>query len=159
MAVWMETGSVVSRGRIFSSAASTSTRSRSKNSGAAMVSDLPGVEDVRREDCGRWRSGLVVIRLKGFRDNFPIRFLQQDFDPTFRFFELLLAFARKLDAFFEELHGFVEREVGAFEALDHFFQARERFFEVAFPGRLGGGRGRFVWYRTHSASMGAVARS
>ena len=40
----------------------------------ALASDVALDVSVEREACGR--SGWVVIRLKGFRDNFSVRFLQ-----------------------------------------------------------------------------------
>lgn len=97
--------------------------------------------------------GCVIIRFKCLSDDLAVGFLQQNFDAAFGFFELLLTFAGKLDAFFEEFHGLVEGQVGAFEALHDFLEAGEGFLEIAFLGGLGGGRGSFVRYGTHSSSM------
>jgi hypothetical protein len=90
---------------------------------------------------GRARSGLIAFlrlffRLERLGHQFPVRFLQQNLDAAFGFFELLLALARKLDAFLEKLHGFVERELRAFQAPDDFFEAREGLLKIGLLGRL-----------------------
>lgn len=81
--------------------------------------------------------GRFIFCLERFGGHFPVGFFQQDFHPAFRFFELLLAFARKLYSFFEESHRLIEREVGTLEPLHHFFEASEGFFEVAFAKSFG----------------------
>lgn len=77
-----------------------------------------------------------IFRLKRLRRNLAVRFLQENFDTAFCFFQLFLAVARELYAFLEEFHGFVEGKICVFEPLDDFFEPRQGFFEIAFARKL-----------------------
>jgi hypothetical protein len=80
---------------------------------------------------------VLALGIEWFGGEFAIRFFEEDFYAAFGFFELLLAFAGKLDAFFEEFHGVVERELWAFEAAHDLFEADQGFLEVRLFGWLG----------------------
>src|ERR1700681_2181509 len=120
MAVWMDTGSVVSAGSKRSSAASTASRSCSKKSGRFIARALK-----KAGGCAISRF-VLVFGFKWLRRQFSVGLLQQNFNTPFGFFQLFLALARKSHAFLKKLHGVVERELGTLEAANYFFQARER---------------------------------
>src|SRR5690242_5224463 len=116
----MEEGCTVAAGRRRSRAASTATRSSSKNGGsfiAAGSKRTPGKQGASRF--------ALSLRIEWFRSQLAIGLFQKDFDAAFGFFKLLLALAREGDAFFEELHGVIQRKLRAFEAANHFFEAGE----------------------------------
>src|ERR1700676_908474 len=119
MAVWIETGSVLSGGSKRSSAASTASRSCSKKSGRFIAR-------ARTEGEGCATSRFVLgFGFKRSGCEFSVGLLQQNFNTPFGFFQLFLALARKSHAFFKKLHRVVERELWALEAADYFFQTRE----------------------------------
>src|ERR1700693_1196321 len=126
MAVWIETGSVVSAGSKRSSAASTASRSCSKKSGRFIARALK-----QTEGCLTSRFGLG-FGFKRLGRELSVGFLQQNFNTPFGFFQLFLALARKSHALFKKLHGIVKRELRAFEAANHFFQACKGTLEIWF---------------------------
>src|SRR6202171_262543 len=118
MAVWMDTGSVVSAGSKRSSAASTASRFCSKKSGRFIARAL--------KKAGGYAISRFVLGF-GFERlgrELSVGLLQQNFNTPFGFFQLFLALARKSHALFKELHGVVERELWALEAANHFFETR-----------------------------------
>src|ERR1700675_1616677 len=126
MAVWIETGSVVSAGSKRSSAASTASRSCSKKSGRFIARAL-------KQAGGCANSRFVLgFGFKWFGREFSIGLLQQNLNTAFGFFQLFLALARKSHAFLKKKHGLVERELRALEAANHFFQTREGALEIWF---------------------------
>src|SRR5450759_4014407 len=132
MAVWIDTGSVVSAGSKRSSAASTASRSCSKKSGRFIAKAL-------KQAGGCAISRLVLgFGFKRFGCQFSVGLLQQNFNTPFGFFELFLALARKSHAFFKKLHSIVERELRTLQAANYFFQAREGTLKIWFL--------RYLWF-------------
>src|ERR1700722_15375098 len=143
MAVWIDTGAVVSVGRKRSSAASTASRSCSKKSGRFIARALIG-----GGGCAVSRFGLG-FGFKRLGCQFSVGFLQQNFNATFGLFQLLLAFARKSHAFFKQMHGLVERELRALQAANYLFQTREGTLKIGFLRSLCF----FRYRRIHSSSL------
>src|ERR1700726_468983 len=116
MAVWIDTGFAVSAGSKRSSAASTASRSCSKKSGRFIARALKptGGYAISRFGLG--------FRYKRFGRQLSVRFLQQNFNTPFGFFQLFLALARNSHAFFKKLHGVVMIELRALLKANHFFQ-------------------------------------
>jgi hypothetical protein len=75
--------------------------------------------------------GGFIFRFERLSDNLAVRFLEEDFDASLGFFEMLLAFAGEFYALLEELHGLVERKFSAFQSLHHFLKPRKRLLEVS----------------------------
>jgi hypothetical protein len=88
---------------------------------------------------GSWLRSLfgLTLWIEWLRNQFSVCLFQEDLDFAFRFFKLLLAFARKFDAFLEKLHGVIERKLRRFQPAHDFFQTTERFLEIGFLRRLG----------------------
>src|SRR5216683_4631058 len=127
----MEAGGVPSAGNKRSSAASTATRSSSKNEGSFIAAEIGCAMRIAP------RSRFVLFfRLERLRRQLSVRLLQQNLHAPFRFFQLLLAFARELHAFFEQFHGLVQRELWALEAPHHFFQPRQGLLKIRLLHRL-----------------------
>ena len=61
--------------------------------------------------------------LKHFCGQFAIGFLQQNLYSPFRFFQLLLAFPRKVHAFFKQFHGLVQRKLRTLHSPHDFFKS------------------------------------
>src|SRR3984893_6486129 len=115
MAVWIDTGSVVSVGSKRLSAASTASRSCSKKSGRFIARAL-------KQAGGCAISRFVLgFGFKRLGRQFPIGLLQENFNTPFGFFQLVLTLAGKSNAFFKKLHRLVERELWTLEAANHFF--------------------------------------
>src|SRR6516165_4071303 len=102
----MEDGCRDSAGNKRSSSASTAKRSSSKKRGSFIGSRR--FSDRSIEGSSRF---VFALRFERLSDYFSVRFLQQNLYSSFRFFQLLLAFARKANAFFEQLQGFIERQL------------------------------------------------
>src|SRR5215470_9818992 len=121
----MEAGGVDVSGRKRSRDSSTNCKSSSKKSGRfiAGCARCPGTDE-------RSRCFGLTFRFKWLGDDAPVSFLQQDFDFSFRLFELLLALSRERYAFFKQFHRVVQRELRAFQFSHYFFQPRERALEV-----------------------------
>src|SRR6202035_5386884 len=128
MAVWIDTGSVVSVGSKRLSAASTANRSCSKKSGRFIANALK-----QAGGCAISRF-VLCFGFKRLGSQLAVGFFQQNFNTPFGFFELFLALARESNAFFKKLHGIVERKLGTLEAANYFFQTREGALEIGFLG-------------------------
>src|ERR1700723_451088 len=83
-----------------------------------------------------WPLGRFIFWLEWLCGELAVCFFQEDFHAPFGFFELLLAFARKLHALLEKLHRLVERKVRAFQSLHDFFQPKQGPLEVTFSLRV-----------------------
>src|ERR1700687_3234642 len=121
----MEDGSVVSAGSSRSRAASTESRSSSKNAGSFIAP--------ANQRSGSWRgvSRLALPpRIEGLSRQLAISLFEEDFHTAFRLFQLLMAFARQRHSFFEEFHRVVQRELRALQASDNFLEARKGPLEV-----------------------------
>src|SRR4029077_18963923 len=121
----MEEGCAVANGRRRSRGASRVRRSSSKNGGSFIAK-------------GNWRAAgggsssrfTLPLGIEGLGHQPAIRFLQEDFDSTLGFLQLLLALAGKRDALFEQLHRIVQGELWTFQAADHFLEARTRALKI-----------------------------
>src|SRR5258708_8066855 len=114
MAVWMEGGCVVSAGSNRSRAASTASRFSSKKGGSFIVGGKPPGQAA----CESSRFSLP-LRIKRFRRQLAIGFLEKDFHASFGLFELFVALARECDAFFKEFHAVVQRYLRPFQPPHH----------------------------------------
>src|SRR3974390_2898178 len=95
IAWWIEVGGAFSAGINRSNCVSTAMRSSSKKSGS-FISGLMIPVHARRPS-----RSVVAFRFKRLGGELSIGFLQQNLHASFRFFELLLALARKPDTLFE----------------------------------------------------------
>src|SRR6266481_1468884 len=123
----MEEGGAVSAGRSRSRAASTVRRFSSKNGGSFIAAG-----NWRAAGCrGASRFGLPlgIERLGG---KLAIGFLQEDFHPSLRFFQLLLTLTGERNALLEQLHRVVQRELRALQAANDFLQAGKRALKIGF---------------------------
>src|SRR5258706_14014836 len=109
----MEEGCAVASGRSRSRAASTVRRSSSKNEGSFIAK-----ENWRAAGGGSSSRFTLPLGIEGLGRQPAIRFLQEDFDSTLRFLQLLLALAGNRDALFEQLHRIVQGELWTFQAAD-----------------------------------------
>src|SRR5216684_1644582 len=121
----MEAGRVPSAGNNRSSAASTARRSSSKKGGSFIAAETGCA--VRIAPRSRF---VLFFWLEGLGRQLAVGLLQQNLHAPFRFFQLLLALARKLHAFFEQFHGLVQRELRALQPPHHLFQPRQRLLKV-----------------------------
>src|SRR5260370_4896277 len=125
MAVWIEEGCAVAAGRRRSRAASTATRSSSKNGGSFIATG-----NRRAARCGCASRFGLPLGIEWLGGQLAIGFLEEDFHSTFCFLQLLLALTGKRDAFLEQLHGVVQRELWAFQAADDFLKPCERALKI-----------------------------
>src|SRR5579859_1152663 len=87
----------------------------------------PGIAElILRSRCSR---GFRFAGIKGFRFEFTPSLLHQDFHPSFRLFQLLLANRGKFHALLVELQSFFEREVSVLQLLDNGVQALKIFLK------------------------------
>src|SRR5215831_16673096 len=126
----MEEGCADSAGSSRSKAASTASRSSSKKGESFIVK--------RKERlAGRTASRFALpLRIERLGRKLSVSFLEEDFHPPFRLFELFLAFPRERDALFKQLHRIIQRKLRAFQSPHDFFQPRKRALEVGLLGRF-----------------------
>src|SRR5690348_18504195 len=104
----MEDGCADSAGSNRPKAASTKIRSSSKKGERFIVAGKTCAASARAGS--RFALPLRVERLRG---KLSVSFLQKDFHAPYRFFELLLAFARKRHTFLEQLHRVIQGQLWA----------------------------------------------
>jgi hypothetical protein len=88
-----------------------------------------GVRNTSNGDLRFSRVARLGWRFEGFRLQLAIA-LQQDFNFTFGFFQLLAAGTRELHALIKKLQRPVEGNVSLFQFRDDGFQTLERFFKL-----------------------------
>src|SRR5260370_28884982 len=128
----MEDGCAVSGGSSRSRAASTVRRSSSKNVGSFISAG-----NCRARGCrgtSRFSLPLGIERLGG---KLAIGFLQENFHPALRLFQLFLTLTGERDALFEKFHRVVQRKLRAFRAAQDFLEAGKRTLKIGLFRRFG----------------------
>src|SRR5260370_35641366 len=121
----MEDGCAVSGGSSRSRAASTVRRSSSKNVGSFISAG-----NCRARGCrgtSRFSLPLGIERLGG---KLALGFLQENFHPAPRLFQLFLTLTGERDALFENFHRVVPKKLRAFQAPHDFFEAAQQQLKI-----------------------------
>src|SRR5258708_29215168 len=140
----MDLGVAAAAGSIRCSAASTSCKSSSKNSGrfifgrivrdfSCVVQGFSPALPSTTLHCNRERSSrfALAFRFERLRQQFAVRFFQQNLNLALSFFQLFLALSRQRHAFFKKFHRFVQRKLRAFQSAHHFLQPRQRALKIS----------------------------